>query len=387
MKKKRALMFASVASMVDLFNRENIAALEELGYEVTIACNFSEGSVYTHKQAKRFMHELKKKGYDVINVPVPRSMYDIKGMIVTYVKLVRDMKNKQYDIVHCQSPIGGVLCRLAASGFRKNGTKVLYYAHGFHFWKGAPIKNWVIFYTIERFFSRFTDCLVTLNKEDYKRASKEFHSRVEFVHGVGLDIDEIDRVYADKEEKCKELGIPSDKKIVLSVCELSERKNCLTAIRAFIQADREDAILLLCGIGAEENMLKKYVKDHNAEDKIYFAGFRNDIIEIFKMSDVFIFTSKQEGLPVALMQAMATGLPALCSKIRGNKDLIKNGQGGYMYDPWDTRGYTEGLSLLLDNEEECIRMGEYNRKHVKKYDIDSVNKKMKKIYISLSGQQ
>lgn len=383
MRKKRALMFASVASMVDLFNRDNIAILEELGYEVTIACNFNEGSVYSHKQAKAYMKELKRDGYDIINVPVPRSLYDIKGMLGTYFKLLNDMKNKHYDIVHCQSPIGGVLCRLAARHFRSSGTKVLYYAHGFHFWKGAPRKNWLIYYNIEKYCSRFTDCLITLNKEDYKRAKREFSSRVEFVPGVGLDIDEIDHVSVDKKKKCEELGIPSDKKIVLSVCELSERKNCLTAIRAFIQAGRDDSIMLLCGIGAQEKMLKKYVIEHNARGRVFFAGFRNDIIEIFKMSDVFIFTSRQEGLPVALMQAMASGLPALCSRIRGNKDLIKNGRGGYMYEPWDTKGYIEGLELLLDNGAERIKMGSYNRRHLQKYDIDSVNDIMRKIYISL----
>lgn len=387
MAKKRALMFASVASMVDLFNRDNIKILEELGCEVTIACNFMEGSVYSKQQSKKFMNELIARGYDVINVPVPRSIYDIRGMVRTVMKLSAELKKRHYDLVHCQSPIGGVLCRIAAKKSRKHGTKVLYYAHGFHFYKGAPVKNWMIYYTVEKLCAGITDCILTLNREDYKRASRNFNTKVKFVPGVGLDIKGIDKVPQEKEAVCKELGIPSNKKIVLSVCELSERKNCLVAIKSFLKADSKDAVLVLCGIGAQEEMLKQYVNDAGAEERVIFAGFRNDIIKMFKAADVFIFTSKQEGLPVALMQAMASSLPVVCSRIRGNTDLIKNGQGGYMYDPMDEDGFADGLKELLDNKAICRKMGRVNRRRVAKYDISSVNEIMRNIYISLLDNQ
>ncbi|MCI8308538.1 MAG: glycosyltransferase family 4 protein, partial [Lachnospiraceae bacterium] len=163
----RALMFASVASMVDLFNRDNIKILEELGYKVDVAANFSKGSVYDAGKVKEFKEELESMGHAVINVPVPRSMYDIAGMIRTVIGLRKHMAARHYDIVHCQSPIGGVLCRLAAAPFRKNGAKVVYYAHGFHFFKGADLFNRIVFYNIEKICAHITDCLITLNKEDY----------------------------------------------------------------------------------------------------------------------------------------------------------------------------------------------------------------------------
>jgi len=263
---------------------------------------------------------------------------------------------------------------------------VLYYAHGFHFFRGAPFKYWLIYYNAEKICANFTDCVLTLNREDYKRASKFFNSRIEYVPGVGLDLDEIDSVKADKNKICEELGIPADKKIILTAGELSERKNTKTAIRAFIHAERDDAVLVICGIGQKEEELKQYVKDCGVEDRIIFAGFRNDIIEMFKASDIFLFTSKQEGLPVVVMQAMATGLPILCSNIRGNKDLIRNGYGGYLYSPMDTLGYKDGIVALLDDEDKCKAMGMINKRRVRKYSIASVNNIMKKIYISLIGE-
>lgn len=379
----KALMFASVASMVDLFNRDNIDILEELGYEVTVACNFKEGSVYSKEQAKKFMKELEVKGYDVLNVPVPRSISDIGSMIRSYRILRKDMSKKQYDIIHCQSPIGGVLCRMAAYPARKLGSRVLYFAHGFHFFAGAPVMNWLIYYNIEKFCSGFTDCVLTLNKEDYIRAKRHFKTRVEYIPGAGLDVKEIMDTRVNRAEKCRELNIPEDKKIILSVGELSRRKNSSTAIKAFIKAARDDSILLLCGVGPQYSMLKELVYENHVQDRVFFAGFRNDIAEIIKISDMFIFTSRQEGLPVAVMQAMAGGLPVLCSKIRGNTDLIKNGRGGYMYDCEDECGFAEGINRILDNKKACDMMGQYNMSVIARYDKTVVNDTMRKIYLSL----
>ena len=187
----RALMFASVASMVYLFNRDNIKILEELGYKVTVAANFSEGSVFPKEKARKFMAELRLSGHDVIDVPIPRSLKDVKGFVKSYMILRRDMKKKHYDIIHTQSPIGGVICRLAAAPFRKEGAKVLYYAHGFHFFKGAHAINWLAYYPAELICANMTDVVITLNKEDYNRAKRHFNTEVVYMPGVGLELDEI----------------------------------------------------------------------------------------------------------------------------------------------------------------------------------------------------
>lgn len=380
----KALLFASVASMVDLFNRDNIKLLEQMGYEVTVAANFKEGSVYSKEQAMSFYEELVSEGIEVINVPVPRSMYDIKNMADTIRILRNDMAKKEYGIVHCQSPIGGVLCRIAAAPFRKKGTKVLYYAHGFHFFDGADLFNWLAFYPIERICAHITDILVTLNKEDYSRAKKQFKTDVRYVRGVGLQFDEIDKVKTDRSGVRDELGIEQDKKIIISACELSRRKNCEIMLKAFAKSDRNDAVLLLCGTGEQESMLKNLAGELGISDKVIFAGFRNDVIRLMKASDMFIFTSKQEGLPVALMQAMACGLPVLCSSIRGNTDLVSNKKQGFMCNHDNVSGFARGIKALLDSDKLRIIMGERSRKTVIPYGREAVNKKMKSLYKELS---
>lgn len=378
-------MFASVASMVDLFNRDNIAGLEKLGYKVDVAANFTEGSVYSKEQAENFRKELENSGHEVINVPVPRNITDIKGMFNTIRILRKHMAAKRYDIVHCQSPIGGVLCRLAAAPFRKNGTKVIYYAHGFHFFKGADLVNWLVYYNAEKFCAYFTDCLITLNTEDYKRARKRFKTEVEYIRGVGLDLEEIYSVPVERADVREEFSISQDKKIIVSVCELSHRKNVEVAIRAFAKADRDDAVLLLCGIGEQMDMLKELAKSLGIEDKVIFAGFRNDVNRILKASDMFIFPSRQEGLPVALMQAMACGLPVMCSRIRGNTDLIEPKKQGFMCRPENVSGFAKGINILLDNPRLRHRMGLRNEHVIKLYDKKAVNERMLEIYKKVRG--
>ena len=264
----RALMFASVASMVDLFNRDNMDMLEELGCKVDVAANFTEGSVYSKEQADAFAIEMKKAGREVIDVPIPRSMYNIKDMVKTIKILRKHMSVKHYDIVHCQSPIGGVLCRIACAPYRKEGMKVLYYAHGFHFFKGADLFYWLVFYNIEKWCAHITDCLITLNKEDYTRAAENFKTEVCYMKGVGLDLQEIYDVPVDRNGVRKELGLSEDTKIIVSVSELSRRKNCMTCLQAFAKA-------FLGESPAEEiNAVRKRAYGANWDEALY--GYGND---------------------------------------------------------------------------------------------------------------
>ena len=188
---KKALMLSSVASMIDQFNMENIKILKNLGYEVHVLANFSFGNTTSDERTKEFKEELENMGIKVYNVPIPRKITAIKEMISSYKKIKKVCSENNYDILHCHSPIGGVLARFAFKDFRKKGGKLIYTAHGFHFFKGAPIKNWIIFYPIEKFCSRYTDCLITINKEDYKRAKNFKAKEVKYVPGIGIDTKKI----------------------------------------------------------------------------------------------------------------------------------------------------------------------------------------------------
>lgn len=378
--KKKALMNASVASMIYKFNMNNIDILEELGYQVDIACNFGKENPISQEQIDDFRSILKKKNIKVYETSCPRSIFAVGRMVKAYKQLKKIACEGNYDLVHTQSPIGGVVCRLAFRKFREKGTKVIYQAHGFHFFKGAPLFNWLIFYPIEKFCSRFTDVLITINKEDYKIAKTKFHAkRVEYVPGVGIDLSRFRITNLDKRKKRKELNIPDGKTWVLCVGELIERKNHRNLIKAVAQI--EGMVLTIAGKGRLLEKLQNLVAKLHVEDRVRFLGYRNDISELCEAADVFAFPSYQEGLPVALMEAMAIGMPVVCSNVRGNVDLIDNGKGGYLFDPDSVEEMVDSLNKITRDNLETY--GKYNKEKIVQFGLTEVTEKNKELYSSI----
>lgn len=377
---KKALMLSSVASMIDQFNMENIKILKSLGYEVHVLANFSFGNTTSDERTKEFKEELENMGIKVYNVPIPRKITAIKEMISSYKKIKKVCSENNYDILHCHSPIGGVLARFAFKDFRKKGGKLIYTAHGFHFFKGAPIKNWIIFYPIEKFCSKYTDCLITINKEDYKRAKNFKAKEVKYVPGIGIDTEKIKDIKKNR-KILNEFNI-KDEVVLVSVGELSNRKNHKVILKA-LEKVKGNFKYIICGQGAKKEELIKLSKELNLQEKVEFLGYRQDVKEILKASDIFCFPSKQEGLPVALMEAMASGLPVICSDIRGNKDLIENKKGGYLLKSYDIDEYSIKIQELIENKFLREEMGNFNLEKIKDFDRKKVNTIMEEIYNEL----
>ena len=280
--------------------------------------------------------------------------------------------------------MGSVLARLAA---KKCGIKdVLYTAHGFHFFKGASIKNWLIYYPVERFLSGYTDTQVCINMEDFYNAKKFKARNVEYIAGVGIDTKGIKEksniTYGEKEELRKELKLADTDRVLITAGEMIERKNqkFLLEVVKKIKEKESSVKLIVCGHGRLENSLKLKTKELGIEDNVIFTGYRTDIYRILGLSEVFLFSSLQEGLPVAVMEAMAVGLPVVCSKVRGNADLVDNGKGGYVPEQFDVNIWSDLIYSLLMDKNRLKSFGEYNIDKIKEYDKSNVEKEMRRIY-------
>ena len=378
---KKALMVASVASMIDQFNMRNIAILEQLGYQVEVAANFSQGSNTSNQRVAEFREELTAAGRVYHQVDIPRSVFKV-GSILRSLKQVKTLCDReQYDLIHCHSPIGGVVARLAARKVRKKGTKVIYTAHGFHFFKGAPLKNWLLFYPMERLCSRITDLLITINQEDYDLAKRKMKAaKVVYVPGIGVNTAAFSGEGTDLTALREEQGLDPKDKVVLSVGELSRRKNHKVVLEAIARVPIPTIHYLICGIGPEEENLRLLAKELGMEDRLHLLGFRRDIPELLALADVYAFPSLQEGLPVALMEAMAAGKAVVCSGIRGNRDLIEPSFGGEVLATNDVEGFAHEIGRLLSIPSEAEKMGFYNRRRIKDFDRTVVDAQMKTLY-------
>lgn len=305
--------------------------------------------------------------------PIKKANFD------AYKKLKKIIEDEKFDIIHCHTPVGGLIGRLAARKLRKNGTKVLYTAHGFHFYKGAPFINWLVYYPVEKFASRYTDVLITINQEDYQFAKKKMKAKeVAYVPGVGIDTDKINNCQVDIKQKRKELGISDDAFVIASVGELNENKNHQLIIRAMEGiAKHNNIVYLICGIGPKHDELERLAEERKVNLKL--AGFRNDIIEVLKCCDMFAFPSRREGLPVSLMEAMACGLPLAASKVRGNIDLIDDGINGYLFESDNI--HEAGVILERMYNEDLSQMKKNNLVKIKDYNLESIIHKVSKLYV------
>ena len=375
---KKALMYSSVASMIQQFNMNNISLLQDLGYKVDVACNFEFGSTITDEKIEKLKEQLTKMDVNFYQIPIPRKITDIKNLRLSY-KMTKDLMNeKKYDLIHCHSPIGGIICRLANKHSKHyDSTRMIYTAHGFHFFKGNnPLKNF-LFRNIERYGAKYTDTLITINKEDYAAAKKfklKKNGTVEYVPGVGIDIDKINAIQGNKEELCKELNIPSDSILLLSVGELNDNKNHKVVIECLPELQK-NVHYLICGVGPLKEQHEELAKKLDVSDRLHLLGYRNDVIRIMKSCDIFVFPSKREGLSVALMEAMACGLPCIASEIRGNVDLFNNDKEEYLFNNKEKIYLEDILRKAIRNKKINLDMS--------RYSIKKIYQQMGKIYFDL----
>jgi len=308
------ILYVTTVGITMGFFKELIKELMEDGHTVDIATNETE------YQVPDFYRELNCKIYPL---DCSRSPFD-KGNIVAIKQIKQLVEKNQYDIVHCHTPIAAMCTRIACRKIRKRGTKVFYTAHGFHFYNGAPLKNWLIYYPAEWICAFYTDVLVTINTEDYNRAQKHMHAKqIEYVPGVGIDVEKFANIKVDRLEKRKELGIPKDAFLLLSVGELNENKNHQIVIRALAEIEKDDIHYVVAGEGSLRNYLNDLAVSLGVSDRLHLLGFRDDVAELYKVADLFIHPSYREGLPVAVLEATASGIPTIVSCVRGCRDIEK----------------------------------------------------------------
>lgn len=312
---KKVLFTATVDSHILQFHIPYLKMLKEKGYEVHVATNGTENIPYC----------------DVKHVV----SFERSPIKINNLKAIKQLKKiidkEKFEIIHCHTPMGSVVTRLAAKKARKKGTKVIYTAHGFHFYKGAPLINWMIFYPIEKYLSQYTDCLITINDEDYELARKKFKKceQIELIYGVGVDENKFNFKMTDQEkhELRKSLGLRDDDFVIIYVAELSKRKNqgmLIQAVKELIDDGKNNIKVILPGTDSMNGYYQKMSKDLGLEDNIKFLGYRKDIPKLLKISDLYVSTAKQEGLPVNIMEAMTSNIPIIATDCRGNRDLIKS---------------------------------------------------------------
>ena len=376
MKKRKVLLVATVVKIhVNVFHIPCLKMFQEQGWE-TWVCSRNDYDNPNECVIPYCDH--------YVDIPFERNPLK-QGNVKAYKMLREIIEKEQFDLIYCHTPVGAMLARLAGISARKKGTKVIYMAHGFHFYSGAPLLNWMIYYPAEKFLSRFTDGLITINQEDYRRAQKFHAGKTILIPGVGIDLDKFQKKEPTRQEIRNKLGILDGKIILMSVGELTKRKNHMVVIDALARLKEYDILYVICGDGPLKAQLRAKAEELGVRDRVKLLGFRKDIAELHKAADIFVFPSLQEGLPVAVMEAMASGLPIVASKIRGNEDLISNNQGGYLVNPTDSEQVAKAIEKMIQNPKKREKMEERNLEIITKYGQETVLQKMDEFFDEIVG--
>lgn len=292
-------------------------------------------------------------------------------------KQICELINKyEIDAIQCSTPIGGALARLAG---KKMGVRpIIYAAHGFLFFKGAPLINRTVFKWEEQWLAHYTDALITITEEDYEEAKKlklRSHKAPYLIHGAGINVGV--HVEVDKKEKRKSIGIPKDAFLIVSAGDINKNKNTEVMVRALKVLNDPTVHYIACGVGPEEQNLKELARSLGVEDQFHLLGYRTDMPELMASSDAFVMMSFREGLPRSLMEAMDLGLPCIGSDTRGIRDLI-DPEGGIICNPRKPEEFAEAIRKLKNGN--IKQMGKHNQEKVKSYSADIVRQELYDIY-------
>ncbi|MEK4866177.1 glycosyltransferase family 4 protein [Bacillus sp. FSL E2-8895] len=373
---KKVLFCATVDYHFKAFHLPYLKWFSEQGWEVHVAAN---GNIHLPYVTRKY------------NIPIQRSPLSIQN-IHAYKKLKSIIDQNKYHIIHCHTPMGGVIARLAAQKARRQGTKVVYTAHGFHFCKGSPYMNWLLYYPIERILASHTDCLITINQEDYDLAVKHRFpvKDIKLVHGVGIDVQRFTPVTEiEKRELKLQCGYKSQDFLMFYAAEFNKNKNQSFLIRVLAQLKNEmpHAKLLLAGEGPLIEECKKIATQLGVTNMVHFLGYRNDIASLLQMCDLAVASSYREGLPVNIMEAMACGLPVVATDNRGHRELIINNKNGWIVDRDDIKAMADRIKGISINPKVLAQMGQYGCTRIKnQYSVNEVLKEKKEIYTTFMGE-
>lgn len=348
----------------------------DMGYEVYFGTN--------RANPENLKCELPVKLYDSHSY---RSITAIKDNWTAYKNLSQVVETENVEVIHCNTPVGGMVGRFVGKKYHVN--KVIYTAHGFHFFKGAPLFNRTVLKFAERIMAHWTDAIITMNEEDYQSALKfklRKGGKVYKVHGVGINLDDFRDIQVDYKTKRAELGLKDTDIVCISAGDLVSRKNYGIAIETLAKIKNSNVHYLICGVGPKKEELEKLANEKGISDRVHFLGFRSDVKELMKVSDIFLFTTLQEGMPRSMMEAMACGLPCIASKIRGNVDLLDEGKGGYLREASNSEEMAHCLRCLVEDSNLRKKMSEHNLKTIKRFDVKVVKKEIEQIYKEVLGE-
>lgn len=366
----KVAFITSIYRDCEVFHLPSFHLLQGMGCEVHVFAAPDDGKA-----------SVERMGVICHDIAIRRSPYSFANVVALY-QLLRALRRERFALVHVHTPTASVLGRIAA--WLTGVPNVLYTAHGFHFYQGAPWRNWLLYYPLERLLSRITDVLITINEEDYTRA-RRFPVRRQVIRINGVGVPETWFAIPERSPECAalraQLGIPQDELLLLCLAELNKNKNQQQLLEAIhLVQDEIPLHCLLVGSGPERERLQRLAERLGIADRVHLLGYRRDVATLMAASDLCVLVSKREGLPRAIMEAMAAAKPVVATDVRGSRELVRDGVNGYLVPVGDHQALAAALTTLSRDESLRRRMGQRSRQLAAPYRLRSCLAQLEPVY-------
>lgn len=383
---KNVLILTTVSGFLDKFEKDNVKLLQKLGYEVHYAANLNEQHYLFDEK------EIERLGVRLHHINIARSPYMLRYNMRAFLQVMKIIRENDISMIHCHTPVGGVIGRMAGVCSMRKHIRVIYTAHGFHFYKGAPLINNSIYYFIEKIMAHYTDVLVVINEEDFQNAQKLHLKKggtVYKIPGTGLDLERFQPLAEEeRRQKREKLGLKADDRFLVSVGELNDNKNhimVLTALEKLKRANKLEHIRYgICGDGFYWEKIKNLIKKMDLEEHVKMYGYCREVEDILGCADISVFPSKREGMGMAGLEALAMGVPLLAADNRGTREYMRDGKNGYLFRADDVNGLIESIEKIQQlSEKELRAMKNFCRVSVEPFEKKKTDYIMENIYRSM----
>ena len=374
------MVLTTIGGFLQQFEMNDVTALQELGFEVHYVSNF-KNPIYDMD-----LEKLQKKGIKLHHIEIQKSPLRLIRNIKALKQLLKVVAQEGIHIFHLHNPMGGVLGRVSALFYKDKARYIIYTAHGFHFYKGAPFCNWLLYYPIERLLAGKTNCLITINKEDYEQA-KGFKLKqpgtVVRIPGVGVDIKRFAPAAGMREKMRHELQVEEDIFYILSVGELNHNKNHEVILRAIAKLRNPRIHYGICGIGYRSEYLEELAVKLGIGQQFTLFGYKKNIPDMLQIADCFAFPSIREGLGIAAIEAMAAGIPLITSDCRGTREYMQEGVNGYVCRSGSVEEYAQAILRIKESSEKREEMSAACREKAKEFNLSRTSRIMQQLYKEL----
>lgn len=378
---KKVLFVATVYRFLK-FEKSDMELLKAKGYEIHTGANMYEAE-WLQDDGSLDDLEIHKHQIDF-----GRSPFSSKSL-KAYKQLKKLFETEQFEILHCHTPVAAAISRMAARKYHKKGMRVIYTSHGFHFHKKSSVKTWILYYPIEYLLAYITDMIITINKEDYNVIQKFHVKEKKYIPGVGVDTRYIECMEVEPCKLKQQYGIPADAFVILSIGELSIRKNHEVVIRALAKCGRDDIYYVICGTGTLKERLEMLSEELGIQKRVILAGqvSHDEAIKMCHMCDIGAIPSRIEGLGLAGIESLAAGKPLIASNVHGIKDYAIDGITGITCDPLSVEQFKNAI-LRLHDDKDYYQICQNNAKSMsEKFDIAESRRYMEENYSVFTSQK